>query len=152
MTYEGWANWATWNAALTIDNDERLLSEAMRLAEASALEDWFFDLAGWDDMNEVARAFSHIPEIDFGELAEHYQGKREEAYYRIVAVARDEEAQRALDNMPKDALYDDGIILFETLEEAEEAARYNASNAIEQFGGAVIGYRLDRSGDFYPAD
>lgn len=153
MTYEGWINWATWNAALTIDNDEGLLSDAMRITDAEELEDWFFDVAGWESLNGVARAFSQLTEIDFGELAEHYATKRAENWYRIVAVPRDEAARAELDNMPRDAVYDDGIILFETLEEAEEAARYNAIKAIEQFDGAVIGYRVDQSaGKFFAAD
>lgn len=74
MSYNGWSNWATWNAVLWIDNDEAIYSERIR---RHRFDEWtgddvasFFQEVfpkGTPDMDGV------IPnDIDWDEIANHW--------------------------------------------------------------------------------
>ena len=58
MTYNGWANYETWNVALWIQNDKGLYSEAMHCANYQELVSLLYDCGSketpdgvkWDDV------------------------------------------------------------------------------------------------------
>ena len=58
MTYNGWANYETWNVALWIQNDKGLYSEAMHCANYQELVNLLYDCGSketpdgvkWDDV------------------------------------------------------------------------------------------------------
>jgi peptidyl-tRNA hydrolase len=58
-TYNGWANWETWNVALWIQNEEGLYKEAKRCANYQQLVNFLYDCGftetpdgvKWDDAN-----------------------------------------------------------------------------------------------------
>lgn len=52
-TYEGWANWETWNVALWVQNDEVLYSVARECREWSQLRDWLEDCGMFETPDHV---------------------------------------------------------------------------------------------------
>lgn len=83
MSYNGWTNWATWNVALWIDNEEPLYREKMRFLrrqwrelDAADVEQFCRDLFpdGTPDMDGK----TELRDVDWGEIASNWQDEVEQ--------------------------------------------------------------------------
>ena len=77
-TYEGYANWSTWNVELWIDNEEVLYKDKWRLlrssnVDAQAVEDFCRSMFG-----ESTPDGADFNEVDWDELAEMWNDERKE--------------------------------------------------------------------------
>lgn len=77
MSYNGWDNWATWNAALWCDNDEMIYKDRIKRkpgdpAECQEFfEEWY--PTGTPDMDA-----GDLANIDWFEIAEHWRADYDE--------------------------------------------------------------------------
>ena len=74
--YNGWVNWATWNAALWMDNDEfiykrRMIRKPGTATEAERLFREYFP-AGTPDMDDPIK---DMAQVDWDEIAESWRAE-----------------------------------------------------------------------------
>lgn len=67
-TYQGWKNWATWNAALWMDNEEPIYRAQKYCRTAQELKETFFEYfpTGTPDMDPI-----DLCDIDWDEIFSH---------------------------------------------------------------------------------
>lgn len=88
MTYEGWKNWQTWNVNLWIDNDAGLYGLKWEQIEQMNTFRPRAPISGEDVRAFVVEFMGgttpdfgpgDLAEVDFDEIAEHWQIEREDA-------------------------------------------------------------------------
>lgn len=74
-TYNGWTNWATWNANLWVDNEESTYKDRIRIQRGFG--DWSKESAkefflGWFPKGTPDMDSSDIDEIDWNDIVESW--------------------------------------------------------------------------------
>lgn len=80
-TYNGYANWDTWNVELWIDNEESLYKAKWRLLRSSDVTADEVEEFCRNEFGETTPDDADFNEVDWEELAEHWNGEREDEGY-----------------------------------------------------------------------
>ena len=87
MSHEGWKNYETWCVALWLDNEYSLYQHFTWFAKCHSLSDTSREIKEWmeegNPLSEVAGVYTDllnaaISEVDYYEIAEHFQVKDDE--------------------------------------------------------------------------
>jgi len=73
MTYNGWANYETWNVALWIQNDKGLYSEAKHCANYQELVNLLYDCGSTETPDGVKWDDANIDGIEVNEMISELQ-------------------------------------------------------------------------------